>query len=79
MDNKQFEPIIELKIRDIVALVIAREQLTFDEAIQYVYESRLYASLTNENTKLWHLSAAKLIEILMDEKENNQLNFPDYV
>ncbi len=79
MDNKQFESIIELKIRDMVALIIERKQLSFDEAIQYVYESQVYTLLTDESTKLWHLSAIKLVGILNDEKEYKQLNLPDYV
>lgn len=79
MYKKEFEPILELKISDIMALIIDREQLKFEEAIQYLYESKLYAKLTNESTKLWHLSAAKLFEMLHDEKQTNELIFPDYV
>lgn len=79
MDKKEFEPILELKISDIMALIIDREQLNFEEALQYLYESKLYAGLTNESTKLWHLSAAKLFEMLHDEKQTNELIFPDYV
>jgi len=79
MDNKQFESVIELKIRDMVALIIDRKQLAFNEAIQYVYESQLYTLLTDETTKLWHLSAAKLAGIIIDEKEHKQLKLPDYV
>ncbi|MBW8330520.1 MAG: hypothetical protein K0M40_00750 [Prolixibacteraceae bacterium] len=79
MDKKEFEPILELKISDIMALIIDREQLNFEEAIQYLYESKLYAALTNESTKLWHLSAIKLFEMLHDEKQTNELIFPDYV
>lgn len=79
MDNKEFEPIIELKIRDMVAWIIDRKQLRFDEAIPYVYKSQLYALLTDETTKLWHLSTAKLCDILIDEKLNKKVNLPDYV
>ena len=77
--KKEFEPILELKISDIMALIIDSEQLNFEEAIQYLYESKLYAGLTNESTKLWHLSATKLFEMLHDEKQTNELIFPDYV
>ena len=79
MYKKEFEPILELKISDIMALIIDREQIKFEEAIQYLYESKLYAGLTNESTKLWHLSAEKLFEMLNKEKQNNELIFPDYV
>ena len=79
MDNKEFEPILELKISDMVALIIDREHLNFEEALQYLYESKLYARLIDESTKLWHLSAAKLFEMLHNEKQTNELIFPDYV
>lgn len=79
MDNKEFEPILELKISDIMALIIDRERLNFEEALLYLYESKLYAWLIDESTKLWHLSASKLFEMLHNEKQTNKLIFPDYV
>ena len=79
MDNKEFEPIIELTILDMVALIITPNHLSFDEAIPYVYKSELYTLLTDETTKLWHLSTTKLYELLIDEKLNNKVNLPDYV
>jgi len=79
MDQLEFESFIELKIRDIVALVMERKVLDFEMTIRYVYKSRLYRLLLNENTKLWHLSNEKLFDMLVYEKENKQLIFPDYV
>ena len=79
MNKRTFESLIELKIHDLVALVIDREKISFDRALQYVYESELYKFLTDESTKLWHLSTEKLLDMLIGEKENNQLVFPDYV
>ena len=79
MNNVEFESVVELKIRDIVALVINLNKLAFDDAILYVYESELYHLLTMEATKLWHLSAVKLYEMLTEEKESKQLKLPDYV
>jgi hypothetical protein len=79
MNKKEFEPILELKISNIVALIIDHEHLNFEEVLQYLYESKLYARLTDESTKLWHLSATKLFEMLHDEKQTNELVFPDYV
>jgi hypothetical protein len=79
MDKKEFESFIEIKIRDIIALTIDREHLSFEEALQYTYESKLYEGLIDESTKLWHLSAEKLFEMLNNEKRTNELIFPDYV
>lgn len=79
MDKIEFEPFIELKIHDLVVLVIDRERISFDKALLYIYESQLYKLLTDESTKLWHLSTEKLLDMLIGEKENKQLIFPDYV
>jgi hypothetical protein len=79
MDKKEFEPILEVKISSIVALLIHREELSFEDALQSLYESKLYTRLIDESTKLWHLSAMKLFEMLHHEKQTNELIFPDYV
>ncbi len=79
MDHKEFEIFIALKINDLVALVIERKSLEFEEALDYLYNSGLYTYLLDENNKLWHLSSEKLFAMLEDEKENKQLIFPDYV
>jgi hypothetical protein len=79
MDKLEFESFVELKIRDIIALVIEREAFDFETAIHYLYKSSLYRFLLKENTKLWHLSNEKLFEMLVNEKANKQLIFPDYV
>jgi hypothetical protein len=79
MDKLEFESFVELKIRDIIALVMEREALDFEIALDYLYESSLYRLLLIESTKLWHLSNEKLFEMLVGEKENKHLIFPDYV
>ncbi|MFV0591178.1 MAG: hypothetical protein ACK5M7_07320 [Draconibacterium sp.] len=79
MDKVEFETFIELKIRDIVDLIMECKDFDFEIAIQYLYKSALYRLLLKEETKLWHLSSEKLVEMLIDEKENKQLVFPDYV
>lgn len=79
MDKNEFESIVELKVKDIISLTINHEQFKFADAIQYLYESKLYAALLDESTKLWHLSAEKLFEMLKMEKQTNELTYPDYV
>ena len=79
MDKLEFESFVELKIRDMIALVMERKAIDFEAALYYLYKSSLYRLLLNENTKLWHLSNEKLFSILVDEKENKQLILPDHV
>ena len=79
MSNLEFDSFVELKIRDIIAMIMEREGFEFETAINYLYKSRLYRALLNENTKLWHLSNVKLLQMLVNEKETRQLIYPDYV
>ena len=79
MNKLEFESFVELKIRDIISFVMERKGYDFEMALQYLYKSRLYRLLLKENTKLWHLSNEKLFEMLVNEKENKHLIFPDYV
>ena len=79
MDKNDFEPFLELKIQDILSLILERERLNFEDALLYIYQSKLYAGLIDESTKLWHLSTVKLFDMLHEEKQTNELTFPDYV
>lgn len=79
MEDKQFESIIELKIADVVSKIIESKHIDFEDALQYLYISELYKALTTESTKLWHLSAAKLFDMLENEKLTNVLSYPDFV
>lgn len=79
MEDKQFALIVELKIADIISIIMATKSLDFEDALQYLYTSELYKVLTIEDTKLWHLSVTKLFDMLENEKVMHVLSFPDYV
>jgi len=79
MNKIEFDALIELKIRDLVGLIMERSNLDFEDSIAFLYNSALYRLLVDENSKLWHLSDEKLYEMLIVEKEHNQLILPDYV
>jgi hypothetical protein len=79
MVDIEFESIVELKVQDLVSLIIECKSLAFEDALQYLYESKLYAALTDEGTKLWHLSTEKLFDMLKTEEETGKLIYPDFV
>ncbi len=79
MNKIEFDALVELKIRDMVGLIMERRNLDFEGAIAYLYNSALYRLLVDENSKLWHLSDEKLFEMLIDEKEYKRFILPDYV
>lgn len=80
MNDNEFEIIVELKVKDLVTLIkMNTNNNLLVDALQYLYESKLYQSLIREETKLWHLSAEKLFDMLIIEKETNELIYPDFV
>lgn len=79
MDNKAFDAILPLKIQDLISLINKNKNLNFNEALHYLYNSKLYEKLSEEESKLWHLSTAKLFLMLEDEKNTKVLTYPDFV
>ena len=80
LDNKkEFDTLIELKVQQIVGIIITNLNLEFIDALDYFYQSKVYDSLHIESSKIWHLSAEKLFEMLTLEKETDQLTYPDFV
>jgi hypothetical protein len=79
MIQNEFDTYVELKVQVLVSLIIEYEKLEFVDALQYLYESKLYIALLDESTKIWHLSNEKLFEMLKIEKQTNQLIYPDFV
>ena len=79
MDNQVFESIFPFKVEDLVSLIIEKKQFSFDEALDYLYSSKLYDALQFEETKLWHLSTEKLFDMLVNEDFTDTLDYPDFI
>jgi hypothetical protein len=79
MKINEFDSILPFKIQDLVSLIIEIKNINFEEAVQFLYESKLYEALSDEQTKLWHLSSEKLLDMLLIEETTGKLIFPDFV
>jgi len=79
MVEKLFESIMPLKVEDLISLIVENKQFEFEIALQYLYDSKLYNALSVEETKLWHLSTEKLFDMLENEKDTDELIYPDFV
>lgn len=55
-------------MRELVAMVIRKKAIPLNDALYYIYSSKLYKSLTDESTKLWYSSTLSLYESLEKEK-----------
>jgi len=79
MNDKQFNAILEIKIESLVALIMEQQGLSFEDALSFLYTSKLFEKLAIEELKLWHLSFYKLYDILKHEHETGKLLLPDFV
>lgn len=79
LETKNYSTLIPYKISELTALILVKNKLEFAEALKFLYESELYKYLSDETSKLWHLSAEKLFDMLECEKKNNDFQFPDFV
>lgn len=79
MEKNKFDAIFPLKIQSLISLIMENKSLNFDDALNLLYQSELYSVLSNEETKLWHLSTEKLFEILDTEAKTKILVLPDFV
>lgn len=89
--NEQIEELgksmISFVMRDLVGMVMKKKALTLEDALHYIYTSRMYMALQDESTKLWYSSTLSLYEDLEKEKsasrksqkaDNNVLLFQMY-
>lgn len=77
MNNEKFSAIMGLIVPEIIRLVT--ENCPSDEvtASREFYRSQVYASLEQEETKLWHFSPLTLYNMFDEEQKNGSFIFPE--
>ncbi|MCI8635143.1 MAG: hypothetical protein HFJ05_06040 [Eubacterium sp.] len=78
MDDNQLAALLPFMASAIADKIAVYYQVSEDEAIRRLYDSKLYAMLEQEKTKVWHFSVVKLFELYQEEVENGIIDFPDY-
>jgi hypothetical protein len=76
-DISQFKGILELLTPLIIREIRKDRDISEEEAFNILYSSFLYSKLEVELTKLWHLSACALVELLNQELETGNIVFPE--
>ena len=77
MDEK-FNAILSVSIiPQIISLIITKESMEEDAAINLFYESKTYELLSKEETKLWHYSPLTLYHIWKSERDTGEMVFPE--
>ena len=77
MENNQFVAILEILVPRIVQLIMDSRQLSNHDAAELFYSSELYAMLEREKSKLWHLSAPALYDLLEEELSTGVIAYPE--
>ena len=78
MDNEKFVAVLPIIVGGLINKIITEIKITEGEAFSALYNSKLYANLENEKTKVWTFSVPLLFDLYQEEKTTGQLNFPDY-
>jgi len=61
----------------IIQSLMDKRCITAEAASILLYNSRLYALLEDETTKLWHLSYPILYDMLEEELTTGEITFPE--
>jgi hypothetical protein len=61
----------------VIQIIMDTKGLTNIEAAKLFYNSDVYAMLENESSKLWHLSALTLYELLEEELTSGTIHYPE--
>ena len=78
MDKGTFDALLPVITAHLADRISATENVSEDEAIEGLYATQLYASLENEETKVWQYSTEMLYELYQSEKATGRLELPEY-
>ena len=77
MGQEQFAAIMPYICSDLVAMICEKQNISDEEAIERLYNSKLYAALEKEETKVWQYSTRMLYSLLEREMTSGRIEFPD--
>ena len=77
MEQKKFEALLVLIVPKVVALILENYSMDEVAASRSFYESKVYALLEQEDTKLWQLSPLTLFNMYDEERQTGNITFPE--
>lgn len=80
MNNDKNSAMRPFVVKDLVGMIMRRRNMTFDDAIFYLYSSDLYMKLLDNEAKMWYMSTVTLYDILEEEKRlRRRVDLPDKI
>ena len=58
-------------------MIASRRQIAEKDAIKLLYTSKLYATLEQEDTKVWQYSTPMIYSLLEQEWNSGMISYPD--
>ena len=77
MGQEQFAAIMPYISADLVGMIAKKKNISENDAITKLYNSKLYATLEQEDTKVWHYSTHMLYSLFEQEEKTGKIEFPD--
>lgn len=78
MNDEQFCTILGIAIvPQVINLIVDGYSVDAIEASNLFYNSQTYKYLSDEETKVWHLSPLTLYDMWKGEKETGNITFPE--
>jgi hypothetical protein len=71
MDN--VKALIEGVTQDIIAFLVEEDGISIEEAMDILFNSELFAKLTDSETGLYRESSAYIMDLLRDELKNGMI------
>lgn len=77
MEQRKFDALLPLIVPRVVTLIAEKESRNEVAVSREFYESEVYATLEQEETKLWHLSPMMLFSMYDEERRTGKIVFPE--
>jgi len=69
-----FNMIMIIKVQNLLTSIKNYYNISYQESIKELYNSKLYQLLEEEDTKMWYFSNHDLFNMFKEEKENGTFN-----
>ncbi len=77
MDREEFEDLLCAITASTIANIVEETGMSEEEATDRFIRSRVYALLEQEETKVWHVSAATLAALFVEEMETGKADWSE--
>jgi hypothetical protein len=76
MTELQFKSLLQLYTPCVIREIMQRKSVDEKTAIELFYTSSLFEKYTDEKNKLWHFSPVLLADLLDQELETGEIEYP---